>query len=111
MRLDVLLHRLRFARSRARAQGWIGEGHIRLNGERVTRNDRAIAPGDVLTLPLAARVLVMELEALPQRRGPPAEARGHYRELDARPSVPIAGETPPGPAAQAGPARRRTMPQ
>ncbi|KPQ24991.1 MAG: Ribosome-associated heat shock protein implicated in the recycling of the 50S subunit, partial [Porphyrobacter sp. HL-46] len=38
--------------------------------------------GDVLTLALGDRVRVIELIALPERRGPPAYARSHYREVD-----------------------------
>ena len=83
MRIDRLLHALRFARSRTLAQRWIAAGHIRRNGERVLRKDLDIADGDVLTLPLRSKVLVIELLSLPARRGPPAEARACYRPLDA----------------------------
>ena len=83
MRIDRLLHALRFARSRTLAQRWIAESHIRRNGERVTRQDLPVAVGDVLTLPLRREVLVIELLALPARRGPPDEARACYRPLDA----------------------------
>jgi ribosome-associated heat shock protein Hsp15 len=83
MRLDRLLWFLRFARTRSAAQRWIAEGHIRRNGERVTRQDQAIAVGDVLTLPLRARVLPIEILVLPTRRGPALEARSCYRPLDA----------------------------
>ena len=83
MRLDRLLDQLRFARSRTLAQRWIAEGHLRRNGERVTRQDLDVAAGDVLTLPLANRVVVIELLTLPARRGPASEARSHYRPLDA----------------------------
>lgn len=82
MRLDRLLFFLRLAKSRTAAQHWIGEGHIRLNGARVTRNDQPVAVGDVLTLPLGRSVMVMELLALPERRGPAAEAKACYRPLD-----------------------------
>ena len=91
MRIDRLLYMLRFARSRTLAQRWIAEGHLRCNGERVVRQDLDVAPGDVLTLPLANRVLVIELVALPQRRGPASEARELYRPLDAGPANGIAG--------------------
>ena len=37
----------------------------------------------MLTLPLANRVVVIELLTLPARRGPASEARSHYRPLDA----------------------------
>ena len=83
MRLDRLLFNLRFAKSRTLAQRWIAEGHIRRNGERVVRQDLAVTPGDVLTLPLARKVLVIEVLALPLRRGSGPEARKHYRPLDA----------------------------
>lgn len=91
MRLDLLLVRLRFAKSRAVAQRWIGEGHIRRNGQRVLRPELGIAPGDVLTLPIGRTVRVVEVELLPARRGPAAEARAHYRELDGFDSITIAG--------------------
>src|SRR5436190_3344858 len=94
MRIDRLLHTLRFARSRTLAQRWIGEGHIRRNGERVTQQDLDVSVGDVLTLPLRSKVLVIELLGLPARRGPPAEARLCYRPLDAGAAKPI-GETAP----------------
>jgi ribosome-associated heat shock protein Hsp15 len=96
MRLEKLLYGLRFAKTRGAAQRWIGEGHIRLNGERVLAKDQPVEAGDVLTLPLKAKVLPVEILALPARRGPPAEARACYRELDGRPARAIAGgETAP----------------
>ena len=95
MRIDRLLHALRFARSRTLAQRWIAEAHIRRNGERVTRQDLDVAIGDVLTLPLRSRVLVIEILALPARRGPPIEARACYRPLDARAANGIAGSEAP----------------
>lgn len=84
MRIDKLLHALRFAKTRGVAQRWIGEGHLRRNGARVVRLDLAVAPGDVLTLPLRSGVLVIELLALPVRRGPASEAQACYRVLDGR---------------------------
>jgi ribosome-associated heat shock protein Hsp15 len=100
MRIDRLLHTLRFARSRSLAQKWIGEGHIRRNSERVTRQDLDVVVGDVLTLPLRSKVLVIELLALPARRGPPSEARACYRPLDAGAANAI-GESPAQPEGKA----------
>jgi ribosome-associated heat shock protein Hsp15 len=91
MRIDRLLFNLRFVKSRTLAQRWIAESHIRRNGERVTRQDQAVAAGDVLTLPLGREVLVIELLALPARRGPASEARQCYRPLDAGGAKGIAG--------------------
>ncbi|QYU70874.1 hypothetical protein J4558_12520 [Leptolyngbya sp. 15MV] len=84
MRIDRLLCRLRFARTRGLAQRLIEDGHVRCNAVRITRASHAVAPGDVLTLPLGSAVKVVEVLALPDRRGPASEARACYRELDAR---------------------------
>lgn len=82
MRIDRLLCHLRFVRTRSAAQRLVDEGHIRRNGERVTRGSRDIAVGDILTLPLGGTVRLIEILTLPERRGPPREAQACYRELD-----------------------------
>jgi hypothetical protein len=43
---------------------------------------QGVASGDVLTIPIGHGVQVLELLALPIRRGPAPEARSHYRVLD-----------------------------
>ena len=88
MRIDQLLWFLRLAKTRTLAQAWVGEGHVRCNGRRVERMHHAISPGDVITLPLYGQVAVVEVLALPTRRGPPSEAQECYRRLD----------VPPGPS-------------
>lgn len=82
MRIDRLLWFLRLAKTRGLAQKWIAEGHIRRNSHRVDRAGLPITIGDVLTLPLRNRVMVIELTAMPMRRGPAEEARNCYRVLD-----------------------------
>jgi ribosome-associated heat shock protein Hsp15 len=82
VRLDKLLWYLRFARSRNLAQALAEQGHVRLNGKRVEKAHQRISAGDVLTLPLARKVLVIEVLALPTRRGPAIEAQSCYRVLD-----------------------------
>lgn len=95
MRIDLLLVRLRLAKTRSTAQRHVAQAHMRLNGQRVTRKDQPVKPGDVLTMPLGAGVQVLELIALPERRGPPAEARSCYRVLDAGAAIAIAEPKPP----------------
>ena len=82
MRLDLVLCRLRFVRTRSAARSLIESGHLRLNGTRVERVAREIAAGDVLTIPRKAGVVVIRIESLPGRRGPTAEAQGCYSLLD-----------------------------
>lgn len=95
IRIDKLLWFLRFAKSRSLSQRWIKIGHIRKNGLRVERLDLPVLPGDILTLPLRSRVVVIEILSLPMRRGPAEEARSCYRELDAGKPIAIAGENIP----------------
>ena len=85
MRIDRALCCLRLVKTRSRAAALVEAGHIRRNGERVTRASQPVAAGDVLTVPLGKAVKIIELLSLPERRGPPAEALGCYRVLDPSP--------------------------
>ena len=90
MRIDKLLWFLRFARSRPIAQAMAEAGHIRLNGRRIDRSHQKVTVGDVLVLPLVSGVNVVEILALPVRRGPAQEARDCYRVLDGVRGFPLA---------------------
>ena len=90
MRVDQLVWFLRFAPSRSAGQKWIEAGHFRLNGRRLEKPGHGVKSGDVLTLPLRSRVLVIALQELPARRGPAEEAQSCYRVLDERRANPIA---------------------
>lgn len=84
LRIDRLLFFLRLTKSRSLAQKWVEQGHMRVNGHRVSSAHYAVKVGDVLTLPpllsgaTAARVLA--IMAIPDRRGPAAEAQSCYCE-------------------------------
>jgi ribosome-associated heat shock protein Hsp15 len=82
LRIDRLLVYLRFARTRSAAQGLIETRALRRNRIHVQRGSEQAHIGDVLTIAVGGTVKVIELLALPHRRGPPAEARSHYREVD-----------------------------
>jgi ribosome-associated heat shock protein Hsp15 len=90
LRIDKLLWFLRFTKSRSLAQDFVEQGHLRLNGTRVTRCAHAVATGDRLVLPLGTRIRVIEIVTLPNRRGPASEAAACYRVLDETPAYPIA---------------------
>lgn len=92
MRLDKLLWFLRLTKTRALAQTLAETGHLRLNGRRIERSAQGVAVGDVLVVPLPGGVRVLEILALPQRRGPAPEAQACYRVLDGAPANPIAAE-------------------
>ena len=82
MRLDRYLFFARLLKSRTLAQGLIAEGHVRLDGRRVARPSEEVRVGSVIAMPLHARVRIIRVTALPARRGPAAEARTCYEEID-----------------------------
>lgn len=81
MRLDVLLYRLRLAKTRGGVQRMLEDMPVRMDGRRVTKPSCTVKEGAVLTLPFHGRVRVVEIVTLPERRGPSEEAKAHVREL------------------------------
>ena len=81
MRIDRYLHCIRLVRSRTLAQAVIEAGHVRIDGRRVEKPAEAVRVGSIVALPLADRVRVLKVLALPVRRGPASEARACYEEL------------------------------
>jgi ribosome-associated heat shock protein Hsp15 len=78
-RLDKWLWFCRFYKTRSLATAAIAGGKVHLNAERVKPAHR-IRVGDRLSLSLQGIVAEFEVLGLPQRRGPAAEAQGHYLE-------------------------------
>ena len=81
MRIDRFLHCIRLVKSRTLAQSVIDAGHVRIDGKRVEKPSEEVRAGSVVALPLRGQVRVIRVLALPQRRGPAAEARACYEEL------------------------------
>jgi ribosome-associated heat shock protein Hsp15 len=86
-RIDVWLHRARFAKTRGAAARLITEGGVRVVRDGASRVlDKAsteVSVGDALLLPSRGAVRTVRIERLGERRGPAAEARQLYSELDA----------------------------
>jgi ribosome-associated heat shock protein Hsp15 len=83
LRLDKFLWFARIVKTRALAQALAEEGRIRLDGRVLTQAHAPVRIGDVLSFAQRGAVRVLRINALPVRRGPPAEARLLYTELDA----------------------------
>ena len=81
LRLDKFLWFARIVKTRALAQAMAERGRIRIGGRLVDRAHAAVKIGDVLSFAQRGDVRVLRIEALPARRGPPAEARSLYSEL------------------------------
>ncbi len=82
LRLDKWLWQARFFKSRSIAAEVIADGHVRVNGTRISRPGRDVTTGDTLTFPQANRIRVVRVLALGLRRGPATEAQALYLDLD-----------------------------
>lgn len=83
LRLDKFLWFARIVKTRALAQAMAEGGRIRIAGRVVDRAHCPVRVGDVLSFAVRGEVRVLRIEALPTRRGPPAEARALYAEIAA----------------------------
>jgi ribosome-associated heat shock protein Hsp15 len=82
MRIDRFLWFARIVRSRSDGQEMARSGHLRLSGRAIDKPAAMVRIGDVLTFAThGGKIRAIRIEALPLRRGPPAEARGCYEEL------------------------------
>lgn len=97
-RLDKWLWQARFYKTRTLAAKEVSAGHVRLNGDKVSKPATPISPGDVLTFARGARVWVVEIAALGTRRGPAPEAQALYvdRSPAHSPEPPRVGARPTG---------------
>jgi ribosome-associated heat shock protein Hsp15 len=87
VRIDKFLWFARLVKTRGQAQDIAHAGHLRIDGRPIGRAHAEVRPGQVLSFPLHDRVRVLRIEALPARRGPPAEARACYADLSPPPPV------------------------
>lgn len=82
LRLDRWIWFARFQRSREACAELVRKGHVRVNGRRVSQPGAAIGIGDVLTLALPGRTLVVEVRALAERREGATEGAALYRLIE-----------------------------
>ncbi|RMF09613.1 MAG: RNA-binding S4 domain-containing protein [Alphaproteobacteria bacterium] len=96
-RLDRWLWHARFFKTRSLATRICRAGKVRVNGNRVSKANTPVAPGDVLTFPQGNRIRVARIVALATRRGPATEARQLYDDL-----TPLDDTTAPSAPERAG---------
>jgi len=84
-RIDVWLWRARFFKTRTLAARFVEDGRVRRaqHGEevRLDKASRTVRPGDHLVFAIGGHVVAIAVEAVGERRGPAAEARALYTEL------------------------------
>ena len=79
LRIDRWLYYCRFYKSRSLATAAVSGGHVRINGERTTPGAR-VKCGDRIELVRDRLPYVLDVTAMPTRRGPATEARRCYEE-------------------------------
>ena len=79
LRIDRWLYYCRFYKSRSLASAAVSGGHVRINGERTTPGTR-VKRGDRIELLRDRLPFVLDVLAIPVRRGPATEARRCYEE-------------------------------
>ena len=79
LRVDKWLWCTRFFKTRSVAQAAVEGGHVHVNGER-GKASRQVKVGDRLLITRAQERYEVDVLSIPERRGPPPEARRHYSE-------------------------------
>jgi ribosome-associated heat shock protein Hsp15 len=90
-RLDKWLYFARLAKSRALAADLILGGKVRVNRARAGKPSQRLKTGEVVTVALHGRVLVLKVLGAGHRRGPAAEARTLYEVVSPRPGATAVG--------------------
>ena len=85
IRIDKWLWYARITKSRTLAQKLAVSGHVRLNKEKVSAAKAAVKPGDVLTITMPRRLLILKVLKLGTRRGPAPEAQTLYEDMSPPP--------------------------
>ncbi len=85
MRIDKFLWFARIVKTRSLARQMAVNGRLRLSGRVIDRPHAVVRVGDVMSFAVHGKVRVLRIEALPQRRGPPGEARLLYTDLNESP--------------------------
>lgn len=84
-RLDRWLYFARFFKSRSLATRFCASGKLRVNSTPVAKAHHALRVGDVLTFAKGRDIRVVRVLGLGIRRGPAAEARTLYDDLEPPP--------------------------
>ena len=79
-RIDKWLWHARVVKTRTLAQKFVAAGKVRLNREVVGAPKQTVRAGDVLTIALERRILVLAIAGLAERRGPATEAQALYED-------------------------------
>lgn len=91
-RIDKWLWFARVVKTRPLAQELAQSGKVRVNGRKIDSASQAVRRGDVLTIGLHGRVLLLEVAGFAERRGGYPQARLLYVDRSPVPLGPDSGE-------------------
>ena len=91
-RIDKWLWHARVVRTRSSSAALVTEGHVRLNGERISAASRPVKAGDVVTVALDRVVRILKVIGFAERRGDADAARLLCEDLT--PISPVAAREP-----------------
>lgn len=80
-RIDKWLWFARIVKSRPLASELVETGQVRVNCHKVTKPSHPVGPGDILTVALHGRVLVLTVLACALRRGPAPAVQALYEAV------------------------------
>ena len=80
-RIDRWLWHARLVRTRGAAASLAGSGYVRVNGARIDAPSRLVRTGDVITVALDRKVLVLRVCGFTERRGPAGSSEHLYEHL------------------------------
>ncbi|MEM6462672.1 MAG: RNA-binding S4 domain-containing protein [Pseudomonadota bacterium] len=80
-RIDKWMFFARVVKSRSLAAKLAQSGRVRVNGNKIDQPSRQVVCGDVLTISLDRRILVLKVVEPGTRRGPYEEARRLYDDM------------------------------
>ena len=92
-RIDKWLFFARIAKSRSIAQRMVLDGRVRANSDKLEAASANVRTGDVLTIALQRRIMVVKVLAPGARRGPAPEAQTLYEDMSP-PPPPREAKTP-----------------
>lgn len=85
LRLDKWLWHARFVRKRELVAALVAERRIRLNGQPVSKTHQLVRPGDVLVVTERARIRIIRVKELGERREGAKEASTLYEVVASEP--------------------------
>ncbi len=95
IRLDIYLHYIRIFKSRSLASKFISSNRLRVSGLVTQKPHKLISIGDVLTMIINDKIMILKVSDIPNRRGPFSEALNFYKDITPIENIQKKGDVKP----------------